>query len=165
MSQRLVSFLIVVAMFVIGGAVAWTQHVLPPLDDIGANLLTFAVPIVGVFVTLKTWFDVLDSKVADGSLAPNDLMAMFATPAFITYIVACAAGVIQSYGFKVLDANTQTFIVDSALVLINVLFRSFTNRTPGATLNKTQVQSYTFQRLSAGASSQTVKAELVNLNQ
>lgn len=139
MSQRLLSFLIVVVIFIVGGALAWTNGVFPPLTDISANLLTFAAPIVGVFVTLNSWFNVLDSRVADGSLKPGDILGMLTMPTFITAMVACLAGVFQSFGLKVIDPTAQTFIVDSVLVLINVLLRSFSERTPTATITKSQL--------------------------
>lgn len=139
MGQRLISFLIVIVMFVLAGVYAITNGVFPPLGDLSSNLLVFVTPVIGVFITLNSWFNVLDSKVADGSLDAGDVSALFTLSEFYVSMVACLAGVFQSVGLKVIDEATQAFIVNSALVLVNVLLRSFTERTPKATITKTQI--------------------------
>lgn len=133
MSQRLLSTLIVIAMFVVLGIIAYVQHTIPPLADISANLLTFVAPAVGVFYVLNKWLDTLDAKIADGSLKPGQIAPLLSMPEFYTAMVACLAGVYQTFGFKLLDADTQTFIVNSLLVVVSVLLRSFTNRAPEQT--------------------------------
>lgn len=132
MSQRLVSTLLVAVMFLVGGIVAFAQNTLPPLSDISANLLSFAAPAIGVFFVLSRWLDTLDAKVAEGSLKPGEIAPLLTLPEFWTSMVACLAGIFQTYGFKLLDADTQTFLVDSFLVVVSVLLRSFTDRPPAS---------------------------------
>jgi len=139
MSQRLFSFLVVLVMFGLAGVYAVVNQILPPLTDIMGNFFTFLSPLILVFVTLNSWFDVVDSKVADGSLKPGEIRPLLTMPAFYTAMVASLAGIFQTFGLKVIDEATQAFIVDSALVLVNVLLRSFTERTPAATVTKTQL--------------------------
>ncbi len=133
MSQRLFSTLLVMVMFVGFGLLAAAQHTLPPFGSIADNVLTFVTPAIGVFYVLSKWLDTVDAKVADGSLTPGLITPLFSLPEFYTAIVACLAGVVQTFGFKLLDADTQTFIVNSLLVVVSVLLRSFTERTPAAT--------------------------------
>ena len=139
MSQRLFSFLIVIVMFVLAGVYAVVNQILPPLGDIMGNFFTFLAPVMLVFITLNSWFDVIDSKIADGSLLPGVVKPLLKMPAFYTAMVASLAGIFQTFGLNVIDEATQAFIVDSALVLVNVLLRSFTERTPAATVTKTQL--------------------------
>jgi hypothetical protein len=157
MSQRLFSFLIVVVFFVLAGVYAVVNHILPPLSDIGGNLLTFVTPLVGVFITLNSWFDVLDSKVADGSLPPGSIRPLLTMSDFYVAMVACLAGIFQTAGLKVIDETTQAFIVSSALVLVNVLLRSFTERTPTAKVTKAQVKAYRAMEVADGARPQGLK--------
>ena len=139
MSQRLLSTLLVVIMFAVGGLVAFAQNTLPPLSDISANLLTFVAPAIGVFYVLNKWLDTIDSKVADGSMKPGEIKPLLTMPEFWTAMVACLAGIFQTYGFKLLDADTQTFLVDSFLVVVSVLLRSFTERTPSQPITQSQL--------------------------
>jgi membrane protein implicated in regulation of membrane protease activity len=139
MSQRLLSTLLVLVMFAVGGVVAFVQHTLPPLSDISANLLTFVAPVVGVFYVLNKWLDTVDSKVADGSIQPGEIRPLLTMPDFYAAMVACLAGIFQTYGFKLLDADTQTFLVNSILVVVSVLLRSFAERTPSQSITQSQL--------------------------
>ena len=133
MSQRTFSTLIVFALFVIVGLIAAAQGVIPPLDNIAGNLLQFVTPAIGVFYILRNWLDVIDAKITDGSLKPGDIMALFTMPDFFMAMVAALSGIFQTFGLKVMDADTQTFLVNSILVAVNVLLRSFTDRPPTST--------------------------------
>lgn len=133
MSQRTFSTLVVFALFIVVGIIAAAQHTIPPLADIGNNLLQFVTPAIGVFYILKNWLDVLDAKIADGSLQPGDIVALFSMTDFWLAMVAALSGIFQTFGLKVMDADTQTFLVNSILVAVNVLLRSFTDRPPVST--------------------------------
>lgn len=133
MSQRTFSTLIVFALFIIVGIVAAAQGTIPPLSDITGNFLQFVTPAIGVFYILKNWLDVLDAKIADGSLKPGDIVALFSMTDFYMAMVAALSGIFQTFGLKVMDADTQTFLVNSILVAVNVLLRSFTDRPPVST--------------------------------
>lgn len=139
MSQRLFSFLIVIVMFVLAGVYAVVNQILPPLGDIMGNFFTFLAPVMLVFITLNSWFDVIDSKIADGSLLPGDVKPLLTMPAFYTAMVASLAGIFQTFGLNVINEATQAFIVDSALVMVNVLLRSFTERTPAQKVTQSQL--------------------------
>ncbi len=130
MSQRLFSTLLAFVIFIAAGVVAATQHVLPPLSDIGANILTFVTPAIGTLVILNTWLDVLDAKVADGTLKAGEIAPLLKMPDFYTAMVSVLVGALQTFGLKAIDTNTQALIVNGLLTFSIIVLRSFTDRTP-----------------------------------
>lgn len=133
MSQRSFSAVVVFVVFIVVGVFAYLKGIIPPLSTISAEPFVILTPLVFVFTTLNAWFDTVDSMVADGSLKPGELTPLFTMTPFYITMVSCLSGILQVFGIRVLDAETQTILVNALLVVATVLLRSFTSRPPTST--------------------------------
>lgn len=137
-SQRGFSALLDVVAFLLIGFVAVQQGVFHLSDLNTKTLLSFWLPLSGVAYGLKTWFDYLDAKVADGSLKAGDILGLFNMPTFFVWLVASWSGIYTIFGGAAFPSDVQTMIVDAMLLIENLLIRSFTNRPATVTISKAQ---------------------------
>jgi hypothetical protein len=128
-----VAFIIFLAI----GAAATYQHVLPPFSDLQNQVWTLLTPLAGVLLALKTYLDVIDAKVADGTYAPGDIKALFYTADWWTAMIAVGIGTAQALGLKVMNEDEQVMLVNILLALTNIVLSSFTNRTQTQALTVT----------------------------
>jgi hypothetical protein len=140
MSQRLFSFLTMIVLFVLVGVYAAANGLIDfHIGDLfGADFVTTLTPFIFVLTTLSTFFDVIDSKVADGTLPAGDIGRLIQMSEFYVAMVTILSGALQIFGLRVLDEETQTLIVNAALLAVTLLFRSFTDRTPTQRLTVAQ---------------------------
>ena len=119
------------------GAIAFNNgYRLPSLNNVTVDeILSFFLPLTGVIFILNQFYDVIDSKVADGSLVAGDWMALFKLPSWYAAVVACAAGIYQFFGGLIVSADTQVLIVNLLQAFVFLLLRSFTDRLPAQKLS------------------------------
>jgi hypothetical protein len=130
MSQRLFSTLFAFALVILAGLIAGARGVLPSLDNLLGDLFTVVTPFVGILLTLNVWLDVVDAKVADGSLAAGDILGLLTSADFWTTMVAIFVGSGQALGIALIDPEQQALLVNGLLAFSWIVLRSFTNRTP-----------------------------------
>lgn len=139
MSQRSLFALLAFIIFGAIGAVAIaTGHSISIAGDLNTQIVSLFVPFTLVFTTINGFFNTLDTLVSDGTLIPSDLKAMFALKEFWVAVVAVGVAAAQVFGVEVLNAQTQEVVVAFGLLMTTVLFRSLSNRAPGAALSKVQ---------------------------
>lgn len=130
MSQRLFSTLFAFALVILAGFIAGARGVLPSLDNLLGDLFIVVTPFVGILLTLNVWLDVVDSKVADGSMKAGDIPALLTSVDFWTTMVAIFFGAGQALGITLMNVEQQAILVNGLLAFSWIVLRSFTNRTP-----------------------------------
>lgn len=130
MSQRLFSTLFAFALMILAGVIAGVRGSLPSLDNLLGNFFTLVTPFVGVLLTLNVWLDVVDAKVADGSMKAGDIAGLFTMADFWTAMVTIFVGAGQALGVTIIDPEQQAILVNGLLAFAWIVLRSFTNRTP-----------------------------------
>jgi hypothetical protein len=139
-SQRAFTTIVVFVIALGLAAIAvYNGYRLPSLRNITVDeLLTFFLPLTGVVFILNSFYDVLDSKVLDGSLEAGDWLALFRMPSWYSTVVACAAGCYQFFGGQLISADTQVMIVALLQSFVYLLLRSFSNRLPSEQVTVSQ---------------------------
>lgn len=129
-SQRSFSTLIVIVAIVLTAIYAGFNHLLPNIHDLAANFITVLTPFILVMTTLSSWLDTIDNMVANSTLKPGDIPALFSLSPFWIAMVTCLSGIFQMFGIKVIDPDTQALLVNAALLTATIVLRSFSNRAP-----------------------------------
>ena len=124
-SQRFVSFLLLV---IAGVVMALGGGHITISTDLVTTIVGLAAPFTLIFMNLSGLFDVIDSRVADGSLAPSDLIGMVSLKEWWTSMIFSVVGLLQIFGYKAIDPAEQAVLVNVALAFITVLLRSVSNR-------------------------------------
>ncbi len=134
------------------GAIAfYNGYRLPSLRNVTVDeIMSFFLPLTGVIFILNQFYDVIDAKVADGSLVAGDWLALFRLPSWYAAVVACAAGIYQFFGGQLVSADTQVLIVNLLQAFVFLLLRSFSDRLPVQKLTVVQ-KAYNVQSLDKAA--------------
>lgn len=143
MSQRLAFVLLILVVFVLGGALAFAQgHALIVVGDtLNDKIVSLIVPFTAILTTVMTFLNVIDARVASGELAPGDQLALLGMSEFWVALVASIAGVLQVFGFEFISPDTQALLVSAGLLLATILLRSFSDRAPkDATLSAVRIE-------------------------
>lgn len=124
-SQRFLSFLLLVIAGVVmalgGGHVTIST-------DLVTTVVALAAPFTLIFMNITGLFDVIDSRVAEGTLSPGDLLGMISLKEWWASMIFSVAGLLQIFGYKAIDPTEQAVLVNVALAFITVLLRSVSNR-------------------------------------
>lgn len=124
-SQRFVSFLLLViagVLMALGGG-----HITISTDLV-TTIVGLAAPFTLIFMNLSGLFDVIDSRVAEGTLSPGDLIGLVSLKEWWTSMIFSVVGLLQIFGYKAIDPAEQAILVNVALAFITVLLRSVSNR-------------------------------------
>ena len=132
MSQRLIYVLLVFAVFVIVGALAFaTGH---PLvlsgDTLNEKLISVIAPFTLVLTVVHGFLAVIDARVISGLLAPGDVFGLLGMSEFWVTTVSVIAGVMQMFSFEAISPDTQAAIVNAGLLLATILLWSLADRAP-----------------------------------
>lgn len=124
-SQRFLSFLLLIVAGVVmalgGGRITITT-------DLVTTVIGLAAPFTLIFMNVSSLFDVIDSRVAEGTLAPGDLLGLISLKEWWTSMIFSVVGLLQIFGYKAIDPAEQAVLVNVALAFITVLLRSVSNR-------------------------------------
>ncbi len=142
MSQRLVSTLLALAIFVLVGVSAYLSGQLPTFaGDFETLALTLFVPLFGIFGLLRNWFGVLDTRVEEGTLQSGDIPALFAIAPLYVMLVGVGAAAYQLFGLgPFLSETTQTILIDGFVLIAVTLLDTFAKRTPAVIVQKAQAE-------------------------
>ena len=97
--------------------------------------MSLITPIVAGIIALLNLFAALHAKITAETINPNDVVALLKSREFLTYLVALVALVSELFNIRIIDANTQTMIVDAILIVSALMLRDYAKRPDGMVIH------------------------------
>ncbi len=133
MSNRLSFVLLTLLIFVIIGALAYSQGLTPVIvgDTPDEKVTSLFIPLLGVLGTVLSFLRVLDARVAEGKIEAGSVVDMVSLAEFYPATISVLIGAASMFGAQIISPDTQALVVSVFTMLTSILLYSFANRAPG----------------------------------